>query len=285
MLKIFVSTAVWMSLLYSSANFAVSQSGASSPVPTKVSFAEIGGYKMYYERHGQGRPLVLLHGGGSTIKSSFENQLAFFSANHEIIAIEQVGHGHTRDFGNEFSYFQMADDTALLLRSLKIMAADFVGWSDGGILALLIARRHPELVRRVVASGANTRLVGMTSEEIKKIQSSTPSQLAEELGNDARDEYISVSPDGAAHWPIVAKKLWDLWLTPVILDSDDLGKISAPVLIISGDSDLIPVEHAVEIFKALPNGKLLVVPGTRHHTFKDAASIVNPIIMSFINAP
>lgn len=240
---------------------------------------------MYYERYGQGRPLVLLHGGATSIQFSFENQIAFFSPTREIIAIEQVGHGHTPDTIAPFSYFQMADDTSALLHSLNIVNADIIGWSDGGILALLIARRHPELVHRLVVSGANTRLVGMTSADIKEIQKSSPEKLAADLGTQARDDYISKSPDGANHWPIIAKKVWDLWLTPMILEDKDLALINIPALIISGDKDVIPVEHAIEIFRALPNGQLLVLPGTAHHTFKSAASTVNPIISTFINAP
>jgi pimeloyl-ACP methyl ester carboxylesterase len=82
-----------------------------------------------------------------------------------------------------------------------------------------------------------------------------------------------------------AKKVWSLWLTPVILEKEDLASIKAPCLIVSGDKDDIPVEHAVEIFKALPNAQLLVLPGTGHHTFRSAASVINPIALAFINAP
>jgi pimeloyl-ACP methyl ester carboxylesterase len=285
MFKTIISLTVSTLFFFAYLTCAEAQTKPVSAEAPKGQFADINGHKMYYERYGQGRPLVLLHGGANSIKASFENQISFFSSSREIIAIEQVGHGHTPNTSAPFSYFQMADDTASLLRSLKIANADLIGWSDGGILALLIARRHPELVHRLVASGANTRLVGMTPEDIKKIQESSPEELAKDIGTGARDEYISTSPDGANHWPTVSKKIWDMWLTPMILEAKDLALISAPALIVSGEKDIIPIEHATEIFKALPKGQFLVLPGTGHHTFKSAANTLNPIISSFINAP
>lgn len=257
---------------------------APSATP-KGQFANINGQKIYYERYGKGRPLVLLHGGINSIQSSFKNQIEYFAAHREIIAIEQVGHGHTPDTDAPFSYFRMAKDTADLLRSLNISNADFMGWSDGGILALLIARYNPDLVNRVVASGANTKLVGMTPAEIKKIRESTPEQLAADFEKKYRDQYVAISPDGEKHWPVIAKKIWDLWLTPLILEEKDLSLIKAPTLIINGDKDLIPVEHAVEIYKALPKGQLFVVPGTEHHTFELASNLLNPVMLSFFNSP
>jgi pimeloyl-ACP methyl ester carboxylesterase len=251
----------------------------------KGQLVEINGQKIYYERFGKGKPLVLLHGGINSIQSSFKNQIEFFATYREVIAIEQVGHGHTPDTSEAFSYFKMAKDTADLMHSLNVSNADFIGWSDGGILALLIARYNPELVHRLVASGANTRLVGMSPDEIKKIQDSSPEKLATGFGKKYRDQYIALSPDGEKHWPTIAKKTWDLWLTPIILENKDLAKINAPSLIINGDKDLVPIEHAFEIFKALPKGQLFVVPGTGHHTFGSAAPIINPVILSFINAP
>jgi len=248
-------------------------------------YATVNGRKMYYEQHGLGRTVVFLHGGANTIQTSFEKQISVFSTGHRVIAIEQVGHGHTSDVDCQYSYAQMAEDTVALLRNLKVENADFIGWSDGGMLALLIARRHPELVRRLVVSGANTRLVGMTPAEVKEIQDSTPEKLAEGLGPSKKEAYVAATPDGPSHWPIVAKKVWNLWLTPVILEREDLLAIKAPVLVVCGDKDVIPIEHTVEIFKTLPNAQLLVLPGCGHPTFKNAASTLNPIILSFIDAP
>ena len=282
--KSMLTAALWLSFL-GCLSTVQAQSTQVNKSLTKGQFAVINGHKIYYERFGKGRPLVLLHGGINSIESSFKYQLEYFSAHREIIAIEQVGHGHTPDTAEDFSYFKMAKDTADLLRSLNISNVDLMGWSDGGILALLIARYNPDLVHRVIASGANTRLVGMTPEEIKKVRESSPEQLATGFEKKYRDQYAAVSPDGEKHWPIIAKKIWDLWLTPLILEDKDLALIKAPTLIINGDKDLIPVEHAVEIFKALPKGQLFIVPATEHHTFELAAPLLNPVMLTFLNSP
>jgi pimeloyl-ACP methyl ester carboxylesterase len=282
--KSVLTAALWLSFL-GCLNTTQAQSIHVNGGLSKGQFALINGHQIYYERYGKGRPLVLLHGGINSIQSTFKNQIEYFAAHREIIAIEQVGHGHTPDTTDDFSYFKMAKDTADLLRVLKISNADLMGWSDGGILALLIARYNPDLVHKVIASGANTRLVGMTPDEIKKIRESSPEQLAADFGKKYRDQYVAISPDGEKHWPIIAKKIWDLWLTPLILEDKDLALIKAPTLIINGDKDLIPVEHAVEIFKALPKGQLFIVPATEHHTFDLAAPLLNPVMLKFLNSP
>ncbi len=241
------------------------------------------GRRLYFEEYGEGRrPLVLLHGGLSTIRGSFDKQLPAFAKNHHVIAIEQTGHGHSSDADIPFSYRQMADDTVVVLRRLKVRKADIVGWSDGGILALLIASRHPELVHRLVISGANIRLVGLSPAEVKAIRESSPEQLAEGIAPGA---YGKVSPDGRDHWPVVVKKVWTMWLTRVVMDKADLAAIKAPVLVVSGDNDIIPLEHTMEIFRSLPKAQLLILPGTGHHTFDEAADMFNPIILDFLDMP
>ena len=249
----------------------------------KGEYIAVNGRQMYLEQYGRGRALVLLHGGLSTIQASFEKQIGIFSKNHHVIAIEQTGHGHTPDADIPFSYVQMARDTGGVLRSLNVKDADIIGWSDGGILALLIASHHPELVHRLVVSGANIDLVGMSPEEVKAIKESSPEELAR--GMPPTETYLKVSPDGPKHWPVMVKKVWDLWLTPVAVKKEDLARVQAPVLVVCGDSDSIPLEHTIKIFKSLPHAKLLVLPGTGHHTFSESADTLNPIILAFLDAP
>src|SRR6185369_12743635 len=124
-------------------------------------WATVNNHRLYYETMGTGRPLVLLHGGGNTIHGSFDKQIAEFSKTHTIIAPEQIGHGHTPDIDGPLTYAAMAEDTAALLEQLKVRDADVVGWSDGGNIALILAVRHPDLVRRVVVSGANISPEGL----------------------------------------------------------------------------------------------------------------------------
>src|ERR1700760_4287151 len=133
-------------------------------------WAEVNGYRMYYETNGSGRPLLLLHGGGNSIHGSFSKQLDVFARTHAIIAPEQIGHGRTPDTEGPLTYGRMANDTAALLEQLHIKDADVVGWSDGGIVALILAVRHPELVRRVVVSGANFSPEGYLPDDLKQMR-------------------------------------------------------------------------------------------------------------------
>ena len=133
-------------------------------------WTEVNGHRMYYETSGSGRTLLLLHGGGNTIHGSFARQLSVFEKTHTIIAPEQIGHGHTPDAAGPLTYARMAGDTAALLTQLGMKDIDVVGWSDGGIVALILAVQHPELVRRVAVSGANFAPEGYLTEDLKKLR-------------------------------------------------------------------------------------------------------------------
>jgi len=247
-------------------------------------YATVNGHPIYYEQFGDGRPIVLLHGGLHTIHLSFEKQIAPFAEQHHVIAIEQVGHGHSADIEGPFSYMQMAEDTAALLRQLNITNADFVGWSDGGILSLILARRHPTLVRRLVISGANIRAEGLKAETLTYFRETPSDQIAKDFSG-LRAAYEQTSPDGSDHWPIVVAKIVNMIITPVILEQSDLAAIQAHVLVVAGDRDAITLEHTIELFESLPQAQLCILPGTGHETFQKAADRLNPMILAFLDAP
>src|SRR5215831_20910871 len=113
-------------------------------------YAAVNGLRIYYEEHGSGRPLVLLHGGGSTVQTSFGAIIPQLARTHHLIAPEQQGHGHTADIDRPLSFEQMADDTAALLEQLRVANADVLGFSNGGMVALQLAIRHPARVRRLI---------------------------------------------------------------------------------------------------------------------------------------
>src|SRR5581483_7754988 len=136
-------------------------------------WASVNGHRLYYEVRGDGPPIVLLHAGGDSIASTFGAQLAPFSAHHRVIALEQVGHGHTPDLHGPLTYAGMMKDTAALLEQLQIRSAGVVGLSDGAILALMLAARRPELVGSLVASGANVEPDGIVPEQIAYLKSRT----------------------------------------------------------------------------------------------------------------
>jgi len=254
--------------------------------PAAGDFADVNGSQMYYEVHGKGRPVVLLHGGLGTIETSFSKLVPELARDHRVIAIEQVGHGHSPDREGAYAYARQAEDTAALLSQIGISGADVVGYSDGAILALLIAARHPELVRKIVASGANVRPDGIEPKPLKWMREAPPEEFASKMAGAGRLEaYGRASPTGAGHWPVLAEKVRALWVGPVPLEPADLARITAPTLVVCGDRDTIRPEHTVEIFRALPRAQLLVLPDTGHDTFNTRATLLNPILAAFLDAP
>jgi pimeloyl-ACP methyl ester carboxylesterase len=247
----------------------------------RADYASVDGLKMYYEVHGAGPPLVLLHGGTTTSAYSFGKQMARWSKSHRVIAVEQMGHGHTADLpARAFSYEQMAEDTAALLGKLKVARVDIVGWSDGGNIGLVLAMRHPELVRKLVVSGPNVR-GGRDPQFEEWLESGKP----EEWPSDIRDAYVAVSPDGAAHWPLLLERVKKMWLGFDGWTDQELAKIGAPVMIMVGDEDWVRTEYAVELHRAIADSRLYVVPGTQHPTFRQRPEWVNPVIEAFLAEP
>jgi pimeloyl-ACP methyl ester carboxylesterase len=224
--------------------------------------AVIHGHRIFYAVKGSGPTLVLLHGGGDSGEHSFESQLDLFSERHHIVAPDQVGQGRTPDVPGPLSYTAMMQDTAALLEKLKLKHVDVVGFSDGGILALMLAVRHPDLVRRLVISGVNIAPEGLTDENLEGLRA----------GDIPKPRTID-------------EKLAHLWLTSPTeseLSLALLATITQPVLVISGDRDAITIEHTVQIFHALPNAELCILPGTDHGTFSGRPEWLNPIIATFL---
>ena len=248
--------AFWPNCLTADTGHEVAQS-------TQWSNANIHGHKIYYAVRGSGPTLVFLHGGGDSGEHSFVRQLDVFSEHHHIVAPDQVGQGRTPDVPGPLSYTAMMEDTAELLRMLNLRHVDVVGFSDGGILALMLAVRHPEMVRRLVISGVNISPEGLRPEDLEELRATQipkPTTIDEKL----------------AH-------LWLTSPTEAELNLGLLSKISQPVLVISGDRDAITLEHTLRIFHALPDAELCVLPGTDHATFSGRSEWLNPIISAFLD--
>jgi pimeloyl-ACP methyl ester carboxylesterase len=227
--------------------------------------AVVNDHRLFYAVHGSGPTLVLLHGGGDSGEHSFERQLDFLAAQHRIVAPDQVGQGRTPDVPGPLNYTAMMEDTVALLHKLKLKHVDIVGFSDGGILGLMLAIRHPELLRRLVISGVNIAPEGLNPDSLEDLRAN---QIPKPKTID--------------------EKLAQLWLTSPTyqqLNLELLGKIQQPVLVISGDRDAITLEHTLKIFHALPNAELCVLPGTDHMTFSSRSAWLNPIIGEFLDRP
>ena len=220
-----------------------------------MAYAAVNGLKMYYEVHGDGPPLLLLHGGTSSIED-FTLAIPFFATQFRVIAIEQMGHGRTGDrMDRPFHYHDMAEDTVELMRQQGIESAAIVGYSDGGIIGLDIAIHHPERVTRLAVTGANSRTDGYTAEWVRTL---IPDDLP------VSEAYGRLSPDGVDHWPIVIGRVKRLWIEEPNFTREEMQSIEAPTLIIVGDSDIVTPEHAVEMFRTIAGAQLCVVPMAGH---------------------
>jgi pimeloyl-ACP methyl ester carboxylesterase len=268
-------------------------SGESKDTPTKGRYADVSGLRMYYEIHGTGAPLVLLHGWFSTIDTDFGKIIPAFAKTRQVIAIEQQAHGHTADINRQFSYEQMADDTAALLRQLKIEQADFVGYSMGGAIALQMARRYPALVRKFVfAGGTSYAPDGLYPELREGLKRMKPEDMN---GSPWQKAYASVAPN-PENWAALVSKKQAMDLRFAGWSQDDVKTIEAPSLLIIGDADIVRPEHTVEMFRllgggvvgdlhGLPRAQLAVLPGTTHVTFIDRTEWLVSMISSFLDAP
>ncbi|MEG3630782.1 alpha/beta fold hydrolase [Streptomyces poriticola] len=247
------------------------------PDPTGA-YVELPGVRTWYETDGAGDPLVLLHGGLCT-NETWGAQRADLADRFRLFLPERRGHGHTADVDGPLTYEDMARDTIDLLETLVDGPAHLVGWSDGGIVALLVAIARPDLVHKVVAMSANF---------LPAPQSSAAPQMLDAVAPDApdlavfREPYESVSPDGPAHWPVVVGKLVDMFRTEPTLSPEDLARISAPTLVLAGDDDLVTLEHTIALYRAIPRSELAVVPGTSHTLPFEKPGEVNRLILDFL---
>ncbi len=257
----------------------------------RTGYAPVNGLNMYYEIHGSGRPLVVLHGAYMTI-GTMGPLVPSLAETRQVIAVELQGHGHTADIARPLTYEQMADDTAALLGHLGIGQADVFGYSMGGGVALQLAIRHPGLVRKLVAASATFNSGGLHPELLTMIETITPDAFA---GSPWLDEYARVAPT-PDNFPTLVEKLKQLDLTPQDWPSESIRAIAAPTMIIIADSDAVRLEHAVEMFRllgggvmgdlaGLPRSQLAVLPGTTHVSLIDRAEWLLSMMTPFLDAP
>jgi pimeloyl-ACP methyl ester carboxylesterase len=250
-------------------------------------YSEVNGLKMYYEVYGQGKPLILIHGGGSTIQTSFEKVIPLFAKNRKVIAVELQAHGRTNDRDQDLSFEQDADDVSALLKNLRIDKADFFGFSNGGTTVLQIAIRHPEIVDKIVLGSALSKRNGVPNwfwgfMEQAKLEN-MPEQLKTAYRKVSSDpEGLQVMHDRDAKRMVHFKDIPD----------EKIKAIKAPAFIIIGDKDVILPEHALEMHRQIANSQLAIIPGghgayigeitTLDADFKENTLVV-PLIEKFLN--
>jgi len=227
-------------------------------------YKEVNGIKIYYEIYGSGKPLVLLHGSGGSIRNA-RPKIDYFKQFFKVIAIDSRAHGKSIDSTTkDLTYEQMAYDIKVLLDSLNIDSAYVSGQSDGGVLGLLLAINYPKKISKLAAYGANL----------------FPGKKAifDEIANLIIDT-LKVTKN------FNTRRLYSLLAYHPNITEKDLKKIKCPVLIMSGDRDAIRLEHSIKIFNNIANSNLFVMPGATHYGSIEKPELFNLVLLDFLNRP
>jgi pimeloyl-ACP methyl ester carboxylesterase len=254
-------------------------------------YAPVNGLQMWYEVHGEGRPLVLLHGNLSTIGVDFGAMIPSLAKGRRVVGVEQQAHGHTADVDRPLSVGQWARDTAALLGHLGIGQADVFGFSSGSAVAMQLALDHPELVGKLVLASFSSRLDGLHPGLLDNIGQLQPEHLA---GTPFEQDYARVAPN-PGDWPKLIEKIKEMEHDVPEWTADDLRGLAAPTMLLAGDSDIVRPEHTVELFRllgggvigdlaGLPRARLAVLPGTTHITLMQRADWLAPMVAEFLDA-
>ena len=253
-------------------------------------YAPVNGLKMYYEIHGSGEPVVLLHGSFMTITNNWTGWIGELSKTRKVIAVEMQGHGRTADIERDFTSENLADDVAALLDHLKIPRADLIGYSMGGAVALQCAIRHPKKVRKVVSISAAFRHDGWVKEALDAYPKLTQEAFK---GSPIEAEYKKLSPTPNEFPKFVKRVLASR--KPYDFGADKLKATEAPMFFIHGDADGVRLDHIAEMFR-LKGGeifgdmrprsasRLAILPNTTHVTLMQRMPIIVPMVNDFFDA-
>jgi pimeloyl-ACP methyl ester carboxylesterase len=266
-------------------------SAAASAQEPKTGYAPVNGLKMYYEMHGNGDPVVLLHGSFMTITNNWTGMIAQLSKSRQVIAVEMQGHGRTADINRDFSYESLADDIAALLDYMKIKQADVLGYSMGGGVAMQVAIRHPDKVRKVVSISAVFRHDGWVKEALEAFPKMEAGMFK---GSPIETEYKKLSPT-PEQFETFVKRVVQMDIKPFDFGAEKLKATKAPMLFIHGDADGARLDYISEMFR-LKGGeihgdlrprsesRLAILPNTTHVTLMDRLDVIVPMVNDFLNA-
>lgn len=224
--------------------------------PDSSGHADVNGISMYYEIYGKGTPLILLHGGGSTIQTSFSKIIPALSKSHKVIGIELQAHGRTSDRNTPISFEQDADDVAGLMKVLGILKADILGFSNGGNTTMQMAIRHPDLVNKIVVASSFYKREGMFPEFWEFMKKGTIKDMPQSL----KLAFLEVTPDSAKLQNLFNKCALRM-ITFTDWDDSMLKRIKVPTLLVNADHDVATSEHIVKMHRLIENSQLMIFPG------------------------
>lgn len=228
---------------------------------------------VWYEEQGAGEPLVLIH-GGAVDSRFFVHNIGPLAERFRVIAIDLWGHGRTADREGPFSLESFATDVAELIEQVAGGPAHVVGHSIGAEVALAVATRHPDLVRRLVNISG-----GLQPSDITPVLDEQIDGAVAFLGA----TYGEVSPDGEAHFPVVVRKDFELSASGPAFTANDVARITARTLVMAADDDLLPIERFADLYRAIPDAELSIVPGTSHFLLQEKPEACNAVLLEFLS--
>ena len=238
-------------------------------------YADVNGLQLYYEIHGTGTPLVLIHGGGSTIQTTFGRILPSLTKTHKVIAVEMQAHGHTADIDRPLSFEQDADDVAELLRQLNIDSADIFGFSNGASTTLQLAIRHPERVRKIIVASTFYNKAGAQPWFFDMMANAT----FEGMPQLYKDAFLQINLDTNALHRMYERDVARMQSFPEITEAQ-MKTIKAPAFLIIGDADVVRPEHSVEMHRLLPKSRLAILPGGHGDYLGEITSLVDTTLIA-----
>jgi pimeloyl-ACP methyl ester carboxylesterase len=239
----------------------------------------IDGTAIYHEVHGVGDPVLLLHGGFSSIEAMRPQLDALAAAGFAVYAPERAGHGRSADEGGAFSYARSVAQTLAYLDAVGVEAPHVVGFSDGAIIGLLLALELPRCIRSLVAISGNLDPSGFVAEGAEGVF-----PAGEGAPDRSREIYGELSPDGPEHADVVLAKLMELWTTEPHIERASLARIAVPVLVMAGDRDVIALDHSRLMATSIPRGQLCIVPGAGHGLLDEREAFVTFAVREFLAA-
>ncbi|HEX6430996.1 MAG TPA: alpha/beta hydrolase [Niastella sp.] len=259
----------------------------SPKVPIISDFAEVNGINLYYEIYGKGDPLVLLHGGGSTIEVTFGKIIPHLANRYQVIAVEAQNHGRSGFRPDPETFKQDAADVAAVLQQLGISKASFFGFSNGGHTCIEIALHHPQIINKLIIAAAPYKRTGFIPGFFEAMDNATMENMPQPL----KEAFLQVTPDSAKLQTMFERDR-NRMIAFTDWTDEQIRSITAPTLLINGDNDVMTVENTIEMYRLLPNGRLAIIPGihgkyigelTTSHSDKDIAPALL-LIEEFINS-
>jgi pimeloyl-ACP methyl ester carboxylesterase len=237
-------------------------------------YVQLGDVRSWYERYGDGEALVLLHPGGAGVDArALGPNVGALAERFRVYTPERRGHGRTPDVEGPISLDAMAQDTVAFIEHVVGEPAHLVGTSDGAIVGLLAALRRPDLVRRLVF------VAGVFHRDGWEPQAIDPDNEPPEF---LRRLYGELSPDGIDHYPAIVAKLAEMHQNEPTLTAHELGALRSRTLVMVGDDDEVTLEHAIDMYRAIPDAELAVVPGTSHGLLVEKPALCNQLILDFL---